>query len=384
MKLLIAMNSFKGSLSATQATSIVEKAACETGIDKEDLLKVPMVDGGTDSLDVWHRFLDTKINELRTVDPLGNPIKTTILVDKKNNKAYIEMARASGVHLIDPSPKTIFEATSFGTGVLIRKAIEKGFKEIFLGIGGSATHDLGTGILRALGVKFYNKNKEELKTPEELFSLNSIDYSKLDNLPKDLRITFLCDVNNKLLGDKGAAYTYAKQKGANSEKLIAKCESLSELFYNHFKANYDIEIGNKAGDGAAGGLPSIIRVLMNAELMSGASFLFDIVNLEDTLREFNLVITGEGAFDSQSFFGKGPGYLIDRARKVNAFTLVLSGKVDSEVFKNQDNNISFFSINNSLESIEQALKNTEINLYNTAKNALSLYKAGLKTKEAAK
>lgn len=383
MKLLIAMNSFKGSLSATEATMIVEKAAFEIGLKKSSILKVPMVDGGTDSLEVWSKFLDVTPYKVTTVDPLENPMKTTILIDDKNEKSYIEMAKASGVHLIDPSPKTIFEATSFGTGVLIQEAIEKGSKEIFLGIGGSATHDLGTGILRALGVKFYNKNKEELRTPEELFDLDSINYSNLDNLPKDLKITFLCDVNNKLLGDNGAAYTYARQKGANSEKLIAKCEKLSELFYSFFKTNYNIEIGNEAGDGAAGGLPSIIRVLLDAKLKSGASFLCDIVNLENVIKDVDLVVTGEGAFDSQSFFGKGPGYLINKAREVDAYTLVLSGKIEPEVYENQGDIISFLSINNSLENLDQALRYTERNLYNTTINALSLYKAGLKTKEAA-
>jgi len=383
MKILIAMNSFKGSLSATEASDVVERAAFETGFIKKNTFKVPMVDGGTDSLEVWSNFLEVNPTKITTVDPLKNPLETTILIDKKNSKAYIEMAKASGLHLIEASLKTLFKATSYGTGVLILKAIDKGAKDIFLGIGGSATHDLGTGILRALGVKFYNKDKEELETPEELFYLDSIDYSSLDNLPKDLKITFLCDVNNRLLGSNGAAYTYAEQKGAVTEGLIKKCEKLSEILFKHFKRNYNIEIGNKDGDGAAGGLPSIIRVLINAELRSGASFLYDIVNLDNIMEEVSLVITGEGAFDSQSYFGKGPGYLIGKAKEFNKHTLVLSGKIESEVYEKELKNISFLSINNSLESIDKAIKYTERNLFYTTKNTLNLYKAGLKTKEAA-
>lgn len=376
------MNSFKGSLSATQATDVVERAAFEIGFRKENIFKVPMVDGGTDSLEVWSKFLDVTSTKVDTVDPLKKPIEATILLDRKNKSAYIEMAKASGLHLIDPSPKTVFKATSYGTGVLILKAINKGAKDIFLGIGGSATHDLGTGILRAIGVKFYNKDKDELKTPEELFNLDSIDYSSLESLPKDFKITFLCDVSNRLLGFDGAAYTYAKQKGATTDKLVEKCESLSEMFYKHFKKNYNKEIGNQDGDGAAGGLPSIIRVLTNAELKSGASFLYDIVNLDQMMREVSLVITGEGAFDSQSYFGKGPGYLIDKAKEADKHTLVLSGKIESEVYEKELKDISFLSINNSLEDLDSAIKYTERNLFYTTKNILNLYKAGLKNKRS--
>jgi glycerate kinase len=291
------------------------------------------------------------------------------------------MAKASGVHLVDPSPKTIFEANSFGTGVLIQEAIKKGAKDIFLGIGGSATHDLGTGILRSLGVKFYDDKGNILESPQELFRLDSIDFSSLENLPQDLHITFLCDVNNKLLGENGAAYTYAKQKGAETKALIEKCEELSKVFYKYFQENLGIEIGNRAGDGAAGGLPSIIRVLINAELKSGASFIFDIANIDSLISKVSIVITGEGSFDQQSYYGKGPGLLLERAKLEDIYSIALCGKISPQVYRESNRNISFFSINNSSESLSEAIINTKNNLYVCSKNILSVLKLGLKQKK---
>jgi len=261
---------------------------------------------------------------------------------------------------------------------LIRKAIEKGARDIFLGIGGSATHDLGTGILRSLGVKFLDENDKELKTPSQLLKLKKIDHSSLDTLPDNLKITFLCDVNNKLLGKNGAAYTYAKQKGAETQYLIQKCEELSNIFYNYFNEEKNIEIGNKPGDGAAGGLPSIIRVLIHSELKSGANFTFDIAGIDQILNKVQLVITGEGSFDKQSFFGKGPGLLLDKARKLNKYSIVLCGKISPDVYIKDQQNVSFLSINNSSEEIKIAIKNTDRNLYSSAKSVLKVLKLGLK------
>lgn len=381
MNLLIAMNSFKGSLSAQEASNVVKRAALELEVKEANIRVVPIVDGGTGSLEVWGELLELEPISLETYDPLGNPIKSTVLIDEKNKSAYIEMAKASGIHLINPTPKTISKATTYGTGVLLRKVMQMGSRDIFLGIGGSATHDVGTGILRALGVKFYNNENEELFTPTDFFELDRVDFSALECLPKDLKIVFLCDVNNKLLGPTGSAYTYAPQKGAVNKELVDKCEELSQVFFTHFR-DLGYEIGNQPGDGAAGGLPSIIRVLINSEMKTGVSFLNNLVDLDHIIKNVDLIITGEGKFDEQSFYGKGPGYIIDRARKYNKHVLVLSGLFSREVFHaSKENTTSFISINNSLESIEEALENTETNLYQTSKNSLALFLAGFKNKK---
>jgi len=361
------MNSFKGCLSALEATDIVSEAISH--LDKRiEVDKIPLVDGGTGSLEAWSHILQLKTTKVWTVDPLNRPIQASLLINGQT--AYIEMALASGLHLLLPDEYNVLQATSYGTGLLIKEAISKGCKHIYLGLGGSATHDLGTGILQALGVVFLDTDYNVLHTPEELINFKYIDDSGIKELSDDIKFTLLCDVNNPLLGPLGAANVFAPQKGAKSEKLILSCEELSKRFASYFNERHMI-VGDKPGDGAAGGIPALLRVFCNAEIASGVLFTADISELPSKLAKSDLVITGEGSFDEQSFYGKGPGTIIDLCQGAQTPVLILTGG-----YKNIDiaglKKTSIFSLLPHPATLEESMANVRIWLYQTALNAIRL------------
>jgi glycerate kinase len=368
MKILIAMNSFKGSLTSLDACNTVKEAALKLSLDNKI---IPIVDGGTGSLEAWSYLFKLPSIKVNSLDPLGKKIESKILYCEEKKEAYIEMALASGIDLIKVSENTILESTTYGTGLLVLEAIRVGARTINLGIGGSATHDLGTGILRALGVRFLDKYNNELRSPNELLNLHKVDDSALISLPNDLKINFLCDVNNTLLGKDGAAEVYAPQKGAFNRALIDKCEELSKTIVSYYKNN-GINIGDKESDGAAGGLPSIIRVLLNTSVKPGINLISEVYDLEEVLKNVDLILTGEGSFDKQSYYGKGPGYIINKGTENNIPVVVLTGNIDVDTIS--EDNIFFFQINKKIDTIDTLIRSTKANLFETAYNVLKLCK----------
>ena len=370
MNILIAMNSFKGSLSAIEASKIVSDAIAT--VDATICTySLPLVDGGTGSLEAWAHLLGLKPQLVASVDALNRPLEAPILVG--NSIGYIEMASASGLHLIDLDDRDIHRATTYGTGLLINSALERGCKTIYLGIGGSATHDLGTGILRALGVRFLDKNGQELTEPREMVQVATIDTSQLNPLTREVEFIILCDVNNPLLGKTGAAYTFGPQKGAHTQVDLTRCEGLSEIFTEYFKAR-GIMIGLEPGDGAAGGIPALLRPLLNAKVRSGADFTAEIARLEEQIAAADLVITGEGQFDEQSFYGKGPGTVIELCQSRKKPVLILTGG-----YRNVPESIigcSILAIAPHLATLEEALTNSSQWLKGTTINSIKLFIMG--------
>lgn len=309
-KVVIAPDSFKGTLSSKEVCGIISSELKKRYGDVE-IKEIPVADGGEGTVEALLYALKGERIYLTVKSPLGRDIESyyALLSDKT---AVIEMALASGITI--EKENDALSATSFGTGQLIKKAIDDGAKKIIVGLGGSATTDGGTGCLSALGVRFSDKKGKELEPcGKNLSEIHSIDISGLDKRLADTRITVLCDVKNPLYGKNGSAYIFAPQKGADEaqtelldkglEHLSKACEKLFQKDYSSFE-----------GAGAAGGLGFALKAFCNGEFRSGIDYVLDLYDFEKEAEEADIIITGEGKLDSQSLMGKVPFGVASRCK----------------------------------------------------------------------
>ncbi|MEM4248179.1 MAG: glycerate kinase [Candidatus Nanoarchaeia archaeon] len=334
MKILIAPNSFKGSLTAIKAAEIIKKALCSVKAQQEIITELlPISDGGDGLLNVFLSIRYAKKIKIKVSDPLGRKIESFYGFDAKNKTAIIEMALASGLALLNKHERNPLIASTAGTGELILDAIRKGAKKIILGIGGSATCDCGIGALSALGFKFFDKNKKEL----EPFAKNLPNISKIlcpKNLTelKSVKIVVACDVENPLIGKKGAAHVYAPQKGANEEDMKYLDKGLTN-FAKVIKKLTGVSIADMKGAGAAGGIGATLHALLGAKLSKGTQIVFEELKIEEKLKDADLVITGEGQIDFQTVFGKAPAELAKIAKKYNKPCIAFCGSYSGSLKK---------------------------------------------------
>lgn len=321
MKVVIASDSFKGS-----ATSLEVADAIERGIHKADknviVDKFPVSDGGEGLLEVVGSLEGFKQVEISVSDPLFNKIKASYV--KNDETAFIEMAAASGLPLVDIDKRNPLYTTTYGTGELIKAALDSGVKNLVIGIGGSATNDGGIGMLTALGAKFYDNNDDLVKPiGENLAKIKRCDFSTLHNKIKSTNISVACDVDNPLCGENGASYIYGPQKGADEETVKFLDESLNKFAK---LANKEKEALEK-GSGAAGGLGFALRAFLNAELKSGIELVLTAIGFEEAVKNADLVITGEGKIDGQSKRGKVPVGVAKLAKKFNVPVIAIAGDI---------------------------------------------------------
>lgn len=294
MKILTLIDSFKGTLSSLELGNITK----EVLKNKHEVKVLACSDGGEGFLDVIKQNNNTVEKEsVEVFDPLFRKIESYYLVSKKEGKAYIELAKASGINLLKEEELNPFITSTYGFGEMIKDAINKGYKQIILGIGGSATNDGGTGMLEALGVKFNNGSLINMAN-SKLKDIETIDTKALDTLLKNVSITVLSDVTNPLLGSSGATYVFSKQKGAKESDLPVLEKNMEN--YAKFRRN---EI-TKNGSGAAGGVGYALRAYLNANVVSGIDAILDMISYDKLEKEFDYVFTGEGKIDSQSMQGK--------------------------------------------------------------------------------
>ena len=322
MKILIASDKFKNSLSADQVVG----ALC-SGIESIDptysISTQALADGGDGSLSFLNdHLLLNKIN-LKSKNPLGKNINTYYLSD--GSKAYIELAITSGISLLNSNEYAPMEANTIGTGILIGDAIRKGHQEIFLALGGSASTDGGTGILHALGYKFIDAN-EKIIIPcgGELLNIKTI---RPPNRKINIPITILSDVQNKMTGLDGAAHVYGPQKGATFAqilKLNKGLEHLASLLY-HMTG---VKVDNLKGGGAAGGVAGGLSAFFDIKVMQGFEFLSRISNLRSAVEEADIIITGEGRFDQSSINGKVVGGILELAKQLKKEVILVCGQYD--------------------------------------------------------
>ncbi|OSS42606.1 Glycerate kinase [Desulfurella amilsii] len=356
MKILVSINAFKGAISTVLATDTTAQELLGFDFSVE---KSYIADGGDGTVEVA-ATMGANLKYYDTYDPLMRPIKAPIAWFEKI--AVIEMAKASGLALIKQEEKNPLKTTSFGTGVLIKKAIEEGAEEIILGIGGSATVDGGIGILEALNFKFLDaKGNPSWMGGESLQNIRTIVKSPI-NFPK---ITIASDVTNPLLGPNGASKVFGPQKGADPQMVEFLDDALAH-FNDITKKYFNIDIADAQGAGAAGGIGGFASVYLNAQLKPGAELFMDLGNFNEKASESDVLITGEGALDKQTSCGKAPYRVAKRFKSINknGLTIALSGSVlDRNTYEDAiDVALSIIhrplSIKESIESTQSLLRLT--------------------------
>lgn len=326
MNILICPDSFKGTLTAIEVAEIVGNVLSEKGFD---VVLKPVADGGEGTIDVIEYSIGGTRNYLKVQDPLGKIIETYYLISCSS--AYIEYAKSSGLMLLNPGELNPFKATSYGFGELIKDAISKGYKNIILTLGGSATNDAGLGMLQSLGVNFFDNHGNDLSDNNKL-SLNAsflnqiydFDVRPLTNLVRNVEFSVLSDVTNPIIGSNSATFVYAKQKGA-SEKDIEKLETAITHFSNLTLSKLSKNM-NFPGAGAAGGVGGSAAVFLNASIKSGINEIIRILNLDNYTKNSDIIITGEGSMDYQTAFGKAPFGIAQMADKYGKTLFGITGK----------------------------------------------------------
>lgn len=318
-KIVIAPDSFKGTLSSLEVCSLVKKSLLEERDDLE-IIEVPIADGGEGMTESFMcAMADSEKIELQAKSPLGRDIDVYYAI-VSGDTAVIEMAMASGITI--EKERDAMKASTYGTGQIIKDALDKGIRKFFLGIGGSATTDGGIGCVAALGGKFLDKSGNAVALcGEGLGDIVSIDLSGLDKRIKDSDITVLCDVKNPLYGKNGAAYIFAPQKGADEKQveiLDSGLKNLADISAVYLKK----DLSQLEGTGAAGGLGFALVAFLGGKLKGGIDHILDMLNFDDKVRDADLVITGEGKMDSQSLMGKLPFGVAQRCRHTKVAAIV--------------------------------------------------------------
>ena len=325
MKILVAPNALKGSVSALDAAERIGLGLKKSGLDA-DLDLMPIADGGDDTMDVLVAS-GGEIREVEVLDPLRRPIRAQFALLADGQTAVVEMARASGLKLLGPSERNPLITTTYGTGQLIAAAIEAGAKRLIVGIGGSATNDGGVGCAQALGLR--TEDSEGRSVPGEGGSLRKVRRIVMDEmLPAldDVEIRVACDVDNPLLGPRGASAVFGPQKGATPEQVKELDDNLAH-FYGFLAETQGIDVRDRPGSGAAGGLGAGLMAFLNGQPRSGIDLVLEYLDLPRRLEGVDLVITAEGRMDSQTLSGKGPVGLARRALERGIPTIALVGSV---------------------------------------------------------
>lgn len=372
MNILIIPDSFKGSLTSSEVAEIMGEKISQI-FPKSTSHIMPFSDGGEGALGVLEDHALGTFFNCDAHDALGNFIKASYFVFKNENSAWIELSKTSGLTKIKKKNRNPLKTSTIGTGKVIVDALDRGCSKIYLGIGGSATHDLGTGIINALGGKLIDsRGKEVFPNGGNLINIETIDLSKMDPRVFETKFIIACDVQNSLLGRNGSAHTYAKQKGA-SQEMINQLEKGGRNFTDVVERQFGKKIDRISGGGAAGGVSAGLFGVFNAKLEEGFELLAKQTNLKKILKEMDLVLTGEGNFDAQSTFGKLPYKIAQLTKKYNIPTLLFAGKASLKkvpgfpqlkVYETKPKNMS---IENAME---QATKNLNISL----EKALNKYK----------
>lgn len=356
MKILIASDSYKGSYSSSDVSNAIEKGIHKVSKDIE-VKKLIIADGGEGTISSLIQAKKGFLKEEKVLDPLSREIvaKYAILSD---GEAVVEMAKASGLDLLSEEELNPFKTTTYGTGQLIKAAIQNGATKIYVGIGGSATNDCGVGMAKALGISFKDKYGEEIGLgAEELIKVDKIDISNINKKIKDVEIIVISDVDNPLCGNNGASYVYGPQKGANENDIKILDRNLFHLS-EIIKRDLNIDIKNLKGSGAAGGLGGGLVAFCGGKIKPGIEVILDILNIDKILENIDLVITGEGRIDGQSTFGKVPVGVAKRAKQHDIPVIAIVGSIGEGVEEVYKYGIDFIvDIINEPMTLDYAKKN---------------------------
>ncbi len=338
MKILICPDSFKGTLTAEQASRSIEQGI-KLAYPRAKIVLNPLADGGDGTLDVLSSEIDAKKIAKRVVDPLGREIDSYFLVTE-DGTALIEMAKASGITLLEEKELDVMDATTYGTGQLIRAAIETGCKKIILFIGGSATNDCGIGMMQALGTKFFDKDGNDIGKECYLSAKHLSKIAKIESSKELVEIIIASDVDNVLYGKQGSVFTYGAQKGATKE-IIQEIDDSVKSFSEIVKKESGIDVANIKGIGGAGGISVLLVAFMEAKIVSGIDMIAQLTSLEEKIIHSDIVITGEGRIDWQSLQGKAISGVIRLCKNHDKPLVAVGGSFGKDSKKLLDEGISF-------------------------------------------
>lgn len=399
MKIVIAPDSFKESLTAVSVAACIEKGFREIFPDA-DYVTLPLADGGEGTVDVLLQGLKGQKRTLEVEGPLGDKVHAEWAMletsDRNPNKtALIEIAAASGLDLLTPELRDPLVTSSFGTGQLILEAMEQGAQTIILGLGGSATNDGGAGIVQALGGRLLDSKGQDGKGLDSkgqkgkeheinrggaaLLELASIDLTGLDSRCADVELIVACDVDNPLCGNNGSSHIFGPQKGANPEQVLMLDNALA-----HFAQVVEMQgcvcgkepISERTNYGAAGGAPLGLGLIFNMQIKPGIEMVLDVLQADRVLKGADLLITGEGQMDNQTLQGKAPYGIAKRASLQGIPTIGIAGSLGTEVEALYGEMSSLFGTVRSPQALSKVLQEAELNLTRTARNIAATLRLG--------
>lgn len=377
MKIVISIDSLKGSLTSIEAANAIKKGILSVD-NKSDVVIMPLADGGEGTVEALVQGMNGEEKVISVTGPINEKVNATYGILKETNTAIIEMAQASGLPLVPAELRNPLNTTTYGVGEIIKEAIEKGCRNFIVGIGGSATNDCGVGMLQALGFEFYDENDNLVGLGGKV--LNQIKRINTENKLKELdecNFKIACDVNNPLYGENGAAYIYGPQKGATKE-IVNELDKGLKNFAEVVKNDLGKDIAHIEGAGAAGGLGFGFLGFLNSKLESGIKIILDEIKLEEVVKDADLVITGEGRLDNQTAMGKAPIGVAKLAKKHGAKVIAIAGCTTPDAVKcNEEGIDAYFSIVNKAMTIDEAMKkeNATQNMIETTIQIFNLIKA---------
>jgi len=373
-KVVIAPDSFKESLSALEVAEAIERGFRQI-FPQVQYVKLPMADGGEGTVDSMVAATGGEIVTVAVTGPLGQPVQAFYGLLGEGETAVIEMAAASGLHLAPKAQRDPRMTTSYGTGELIQAALDRGVKTIILGIGGSATNDGGAGMMQALGARLLDENRQALPPGgAALAQLAYIDLSGVDPRLQQVSITAACDVDNPLCGANGASAVFGPQKGATPE-MVTQLDAALRHYGTLLEQATGREVINAPGAGAAGGMGAALLGMLNARLRPGIEIVIETLQLEEALRDADLVITGEGRLDSQSIHGKTPIGVAREAKRFGLPVIGIAGSLSKDYQVVHQHGIdAAFSVLDRVVSLEEALAEAADNLEVTARNVAAVWR----------
>ncbi|AHY10122.1 MULTISPECIES: glycerate kinase [Citrobacter] len=376
MKIVIAPDSYKESLSALEVATAIELGFREIW-PEADYVKIPVADGGEGTVEAMVAATQGHLVHVDVTGPLGNTIQAFYGLSGDERSAFIEMAAASGLEQVPANLRDPLKTTSWGTGELIRHALDAGVEHIIIGIGGSATNDGGAGMVQALGARLLDAQDEDIAHGAMgLESLTRIDISQLDPRLAGCRIEVACDVTNPLTGKEGASVVFGPQKGATAE-MIPRLDRALTHYAQLIARDLDVNVLELAGGGAAGGMGAALYAFCGAQLRRGIEIVTDALRLDACVADADLVVTGEGRIDSQTIHGKVPVGVAKIAKRYNKPVIGIAGSLTADVGVVHLHGLdAVFSVIYTICSLDEALKNASENVRMTARNVAATLKAG--------
>jgi glycerate kinase len=382
MNIVIAADSYKGCMRSAEVCAVTA-AGFAAELPDATLRLLPMGDGGEGSMAALIAATDASLHDASVLDPLGRRINAQYAMLAGGRRAYVEMAAASGMELLQPEELDPLRATSYGTGQLILAAMEAGAEEITVGIGGSATVDGGAGMLQALGCQFLDADGQELPPGgAALARLSSFHRGAGLERLRGLRVRVASDVSNPLTGARGAAAVFGPQKGA-TPAMVAELDAALSHWATVLHSQGLAEDGEQAGDGAAGGVGFALRALAGARMHSGAQLLAELTGLPAKLRDADLLVTGEGRTDQQSLDGKLPVELAKMARAVGVPCVLLSGAIEGDQAPLREHFAACFSAVPAIMPLRQALAQARQSLYDQSRAVAAMIRLAQKPHKGA-